>query len=64
MKGLGLLSARIAATTWFAASALAQLDPIVIKVINSSRLAPHSLLVADTLVNCSGFQILLQDKRH
>lgn len=32
MKGLGITSAGIAAATWFAASAVAQLDPIVIKV--------------------------------
>ncbi|KAF6219347.1 hypothetical protein HO133_005172 [Letharia lupina] len=31
MKGLGIASAGIAAATWFAASAVAQLDPIVIK---------------------------------
>ena len=32
MKGLGITSAGITAATWFAASAVAQLDPIVIKV--------------------------------
>ena len=32
MRGLGITSAGIAAATWFAASAVAQLDPIVIKV--------------------------------
>ena len=32
MKGLGNMLMGIAAATWFAASALAQLDPIVIKV--------------------------------
>ena len=63
MKGLGLISAGIAATTWFAASAVAQLDPIVIKV-PFFRLAPLFLVVADILFNCSGLQILLQDEWH
>lgn len=32
MKGFGVTSTTVAAATWFAASAVAQLDPIVIKV--------------------------------
>lgn len=32
MKGFGAVATTIAAASWFAASAVAQLDPIVIKV--------------------------------
>ena len=39
MKGLGLVSASIATATLFAASTMAQLDPIVIKVYSLFQLA-------------------------
>lgn len=39
MKGLGITSAGIAAVACFAASAVAQLDPIVIKVRSLNRLS-------------------------
>lgn len=63
MKGLGPVLPSLAAAAWFATSAVAQLDPIVIKVRTLRRLI-SLFLVADHLFNCSGLQILLQDKRH
>ena len=64
MKGLGLISTGIAAAMCFAASAVAQLDPIVIKVLSSDWLYSFLLYLTSFLSNLSGLQILLQDKWH
>ncbi len=63
MKGLGLTSTAIAAATWFAASAVAQLDPIVIKVRSFPSPLPHEI-AAHTDINVLGLKILLQDEWH
>jgi len=60
MKGLKAAPTAIVAATWFAASAVAQLDPVVIKVL---VLSERSLSKAK-LTLCPGLQILLQDQRY
>lgn len=57
MRAFSAVSSAVAAAAFLASSVLADVDPIVIKVLASGRLG------GILLTRKSGLQILLQDKR-